>query len=52
MQHIVRQMWEKILGVKVELDFNEWGTFQSKTNNGEFQIAMMTCLSTMMIQWL
>ena len=35
-------MWEKILGVKVELDFNEWGTFQSKTNNGEFQIAMMT----------
>lgn len=37
-----QQMWEKILGVKVELDFNEWGTFQSKTNNGEFQIAMMT----------
>ena len=35
-------MWEKILGVKVALDFNEWGTFQSKTNNGEFQIAMMT----------
>ena len=35
-------MWEKTLGVKVELDFNEWGTFQSKTNNGEYQMGMMT----------
>ena len=37
-----QQMWEKTLGVKVELDFNEWGTFQSKTNNGEYQMGMMT----------
>lgn len=36
-----QQVWEEKLGVKVELDFNEWGTFQSKTNNGEFQMAMM-----------
>lgn len=37
-----QQMWQEALGVTVELDFNEWGTFQSKTNNGEFQMGMMT----------
>lgn len=36
-----QQMLQNVLGVNVELDFNEWGTFQSKTNNGEYQMANM-----------
>lgn len=36
-----QQLWKENLGVNVELDFNEWGTFQEKTNNGEFQMGMM-----------
>ena len=36
-----QQMLQNALGCKIELDFNEWGTFQQKTNNGEFQMANM-----------
>lgn len=36
-----QQLWKDALGVEVELDFNEWGMFQEKTNNGEFQMGMM-----------
>ncbi|MCI9616014.1 MAG: peptide ABC transporter substrate-binding protein [Dorea sp.] len=37
----VQQKYKDILGVNIELDFNEWSTFQQKTNNGEFQMANM-----------
>ncbi len=37
----VQQKYKELLGVNIELDFNEWSTFQQKTNNGEFQMANM-----------
>lgn len=37
----VQQKYKDILGVNIELDFNEWSTFQQKTNSGEFQMANM-----------
>lgn len=36
-----QQTFKDILGVNIELDCNEWGTFQSKTNNGEYQMGYM-----------
>ena len=38
----VQQKYKDILGVNIELDFNEWSTFQQKTNSGEYQMANMT----------
>ena len=37
----VQQKYKEILGVNIELDFNEWSTFQQKTNGGEYQMANM-----------
>ncbi|MCI8783853.1 peptide ABC transporter substrate-binding protein [Lachnospiraceae bacterium 48-21] len=37
----VQQKYKDILGVNIELDFNEWSTFQQKTNSGDFQMANM-----------
>lgn len=36
-----QQKYKEILGVNVELDCNEWGTFQSKTNSGDYQMGYM-----------
>lgn len=38
----VQQKYKDVLGVNIELDFNEWSTFQQKTNSGEYQMANMT----------
>lgn len=38
----VQQKYKEVLGVNIELDFNEWPAFQQKTNNGEYQMANMT----------
>lgn len=38
----VQQKYKEILGVNIELDFNEWTTFQQKTNSGEYQMGNMT----------
>ena len=35
----MQQAFKKTLGVTIELDYNEWPTFQSKINNYEYQIA-------------
>ncbi len=35
----LQQMFEKSLGVKIELDYNEWATFESKVNQGNYQMA-------------
>lgn len=37
----VQQKYKEILGVNIELDFNEWTTFQQKTNSGEYQMGNM-----------
>ena len=37
-----QQTFKEVLGVNVVLDFNEWGTFQSKVNNGEYQMGYMS----------
>ena len=36
-----QQVFKKELGVNIELDTNEWGTFQSKTNSGDYQMGYM-----------
>lgn len=36
-----QQKFKEVLGVNVVLDFNEWGTFLSKTNAGEYQMGYM-----------
>lgn len=37
-----QQKFKEVLGVNVVLDQNEWGTFQSKTNSGDYQMAYMS----------
>lgn len=37
----VQQKYKEILGVNIELDFNEWSAFQQKTNSGEYQMGNM-----------
>ena len=37
-----QQVFHNVLGVNVNVDQNEWGTFQSKTNSGDYQMAYMT----------
>lgn len=37
-----QQKYKEVLGVNIELDSNEWGTFQSKTNSGDYQMAYMS----------
>ncbi|MDO5337966.1 MAG: peptide ABC transporter substrate-binding protein [Eubacteriales bacterium] len=36
-----QQKIKEVLGVELKLDFNEWSSFQQKTNNGEYQMANM-----------
>ena len=36
-----QQVFHDKLGVNVVVDQNEWGTFQSKTNSGDYQMAYM-----------
>lgn len=36
-----QQTFKNILGVNVILDFNEWGAFSSKVDNGEYQMGYM-----------
>jgi len=36
-----QQKFKEVLGVNVVLDFNEWGSFQSKINAGEYQMGYM-----------
>ena len=36
-----QQVFKNVLGVNITLDFNEWGTFQSKTYAGEYQMGYM-----------
>ena len=37
-----QQKYEDVLGVKIELEQNEWGTFQSKINSGDYQMGYMS----------
>ena len=37
-----QQTFKNVLGVNVVLDFNEWGTFQSKVNSGDYQMGYMS----------
>lgn len=37
-----QQKFKEVLGVNIVLDQNEWGTFQSKTNSGDYQMGYMT----------
>ena len=37
-----QQVFNQVLGVNIVVDQNEWGTFQSKTNSGDYQMAYMT----------
>lgn len=37
----VQQKYKEILGVNIELNFNEWSTFQQKTNSGDYQMGNM-----------
>ncbi len=37
----VQQKYKEVLGVNIELDFNEWSAFQQKTNSGEYQMGNM-----------
>ena len=37
-----QQKLNEVLGVNILLDQNEWGTFQSKTNSGDYQMAYMS----------
>ena len=37
-----QQKFKEVLGVNVVLDFNEWGTFQSKVNSGDYQMGYMS----------
>lgn len=34
----LQQVFKEKLGVEIQLDFNEWGTFQSKINTGDYQV--------------
>ena len=36
-----QQKYKEVLGVNIELDANEWGTFQSKINSGDYQMGYM-----------
>ena len=36
-----QQTFKEVLGVNVELDFNEWGTFSGKVNSGDYQMGYM-----------
>src|SRR3970282_598503 len=37
----VQNEWKKVLGLDVSLEVQEWKTFLSDTNNGQYQIARM-----------
>lgn len=37
-----QQKFEDVLGVNIELEQNEWGTFQSKINSGDYQMGYMS----------
>ncbi|MDO4265991.1 MAG: ABC transporter substrate-binding protein [Eubacteriales bacterium] len=37
-----QQIYQQKLGVNIVLDQNEWGTFQQKTNSGDYQMAYMS----------
>lgn len=37
-----QQVFRNTLGVEVKVEQNEWGTFQSKTNSGDYQMAYMS----------
>lgn len=37
----VQQKYKEVLGVNIELNFNEWSAFQQKTNSGDYQMANM-----------
>ncbi len=36
-----QQTFKDVLGVNVQLDFNEWGTFSAKVNSGDYQMGYM-----------
>ena len=36
-----QQTFKNVLGVNIVLDFNEWGTFSSKVNSGDYQMGYM-----------
>lgn len=38
----LQQVYKSTLGMQIALDFNEWGTFQSKINSGDYQVGYMT----------
>ncbi|MDO4556384.1 MAG: peptide ABC transporter substrate-binding protein [Lachnospiraceae bacterium] len=37
-----QQVFKEKLGVNIELDYNEWSTFQSKTVSGDYQMGYMS----------
>lgn len=41
MCEFMQQMFKKNLGVSIDLDFNEWATFQNKINSGDYQMGGM-----------
>ncbi len=34
----LQQVYQETLGVQIQLEFNEWGTFQSLVNSGDYQV--------------
>lgn len=38
----LQQVFKKNLGVTIDLDYNEWPTFQSKINHGDYQMGYMS----------
>ena len=37
----IQQQWKQVLGLDIELQSQEWKTYLSDTNNGEFEVARM-----------
>ncbi|MCI8478680.1 MAG: peptide ABC transporter substrate-binding protein [Oscillospiraceae bacterium] len=38
----LQQVYKNVLGLQIDLEFNEWGTYQSKINSGDYQVGYMT----------
>ena len=38
----LQQVYKNVFGLQIDLEFNEWGTYQSKINSGDYQVGYMT----------
>ncbi len=41
----IQQQWKRVLGIRVELESQEWKTFLSDTRNGQYDVARMGWVS-------